>query len=137
VLGEVHAEVDVEGGLAGEDGDAGVAGFFGGVPEAVVAIEFRGEGDLFLAGFGFLQAEDVGFFGGDEVSEAFAEDGADAFNVPGDEVLGWEGGLGIGDLRLGRREGDWIIGRVLNKEGRKGKGGLEIGDWRLEIGKRD
>jgi hypothetical protein len=42
--------------------------------------------------------------------------------------------LGIGDLRLGRGEGDWIIGRVLNKEGRKGKGGLEIGDWRLEIG---
>ena len=102
MIREVHAVVDVEGGIAGEDGDAGVAGFFGGVPEAVVAIEFRGEGDLFLAGFGFLQAEDVGFFGGDEVSEAFAEDCADAVYVPGDEVHGLEGGLGIGYWEIGK-----------------------------------
>jgi hypothetical protein len=71
---------------------------------------------LFLAGFGFLQAEDVGFFGGDEVSEAFAEDGADAVNVPGDEVLGWVGGLGFGVWGL--EIGDW---------------GLGIGDWGFEI----
>jgi hypothetical protein len=47
--------------------------------------------------------------------------------------------LGIGDLRLGRREGDWIIGRVLNKEGRKAgrqEGRKGKGERGKGIGKR-
>jgi hypothetical protein len=86
------SEADAEGFGLGEDGGAGVAGFFGGVPVSAVAGEIEGEVDLFGAGFCFLEAEDVRVVFEDEVGEVLFEDGADAVDVPGNEFHGRESG---------------------------------------------
>lgn len=105
---------DFEWGNLGKDGGARVAGFIGGVPVSLVGAEFEWEFDLFGSGLGFLEAEDVGLFGADEVGESFLQGGADAVDVPADEfhvgellvidypLLGGEIKVERGD---GRREG--------------------------------
>lgn len=82
------AEADAEWFGLGEDGSAGVAGLFSGIPVGAVAGEVEGEVDLLGTGFCFLEAEDVGVVFEDEVGEVFFEDGADAVDVPGDEFHG-------------------------------------------------
>ena len=73
---------DIERLLAGEDRHAGVAGFFGTAPEVMVAAQFEWQLDLFRAGLGFLQAEDVRLFGSHEIAEALAEHRTQAIHVP-------------------------------------------------------
>ena len=111
---DAEAFFDVERLLSGENGDAGVAGFFGGAPVVLVAAELEREFDLLGAGFGFLEAEDVGVLGGDEVGEAFFDGGADAVDVPGNEFhgkedsgdgAGWQGLLWLEWGDLPRRRG--------------------------------
>ena len=85
------SEADAEWFCFGENGGAGIARFFGGVPVGFISGEVEGELDLFGAGFGFLEAEDVWVVFEDEVGEVLFEDGADAVDVPREEFHGEEG----------------------------------------------
>jgi hypothetical protein len=71
--------------LLGKGGGAGIAGFLRGVPMRREAAWPGDLGDLLGFGFDFLQAEYIGLLGGPEFEEAFAEDRAEAVDVPGDE----------------------------------------------------
>ena len=71
--------------VCGEGGGAGIAGFLRGVPMRREARRPGHLGDLLGFRFDFLQAEHIGLFGGPKFEEAFAEDRAEAVDVPGDE----------------------------------------------------
>ena len=69
----------------GKGGRAGVAGLFRGVPMRLESARPRDLGDLRGFRFDLLQAEHIGLLAGPKFKEAFAEDRAQAVDVPGDE----------------------------------------------------
>lgn len=93
VSGGVEACGDAAWSDLGEECGAGVAFALGGVPPGGVV----GGPELFDAvrvAAGFLEAEQVGAFGVEELEEIFLEEGAQAVDVPGDDFHG--GSVGDG-----------------------------------------
>src|SRR5439155_1657774 len=85
VLADADAVGHVQRAGLGEDGSAGVALFLRGVP--VSGIGDRPELlDVIGTGFGFLQAENVGFLGVEVIEEIFPQHGAQAVDVPGNQL---------------------------------------------------
>ena len=83
VFVDAHAVADGQGGQAGEDGRAAVAFAVGVVPVLFIARQVQVD----LAGLElrFLQAEDVGVEGLEDIQEAFLHDGPQAVDVPGNK----------------------------------------------------
>ncbi len=85
------AELMGEDRSAGGQQRAGIAGADGGIPDHA-HVRGKGEGDLLGKGLDFLQAENVGIFGGEILGESFVQTGANAVDVPGDNFHGMSEG---------------------------------------------
>lgn len=104
--GNADAGGYVEGAMSGEDGGAAVTLLLGGVPVGGI-----GGGPALLdvvgAGFGFLEAEDVGAVVLEVVQEVLAQHRAETVDIPGDKLHRGEGTRRRGSSNLRT----WDLGR--------------------------
>jgi hypothetical protein len=112
VLGDEHAALvvellDLEAALdlrrsgLGESGDAGVALLLAPVPLAVAAVRVEDlGGELIGLGLGLLEADDVGLLALEPLAEALLPGGADAVDVPADELQATTSIVGITFIKV-------------------------------------
>ena len=79
---DAEADFHIERFFAREHRDAGITGFFRGIPEIMITRKLQRELHLLGPRLGFLQAKNVGVFRRDKITKALADHRADAVHIP-------------------------------------------------------